>query len=106
MNEIFGDLDSWAWLVSGAALTACISILGLDFYYYRLKLPIRSRAVWTLLGVLVLFCAAEAVETLSNASDAPLKSLLGKFRKDAKFIRGTALSIWRTCATTPDFLTC
>jgi hypothetical protein len=81
MNEIFGDLDSWAWLVSGAALTACISILGLDFYYYRLKLPIRSRAVWMLLGVLVLFCAAEAVETLSNASDAPHKVIVGEIPK-------------------------
>jgi hypothetical protein len=74
--------------VSGVAITVCTPLLGLDFYYYRQKLPIRSRAAWMLPGALALYCAAQTFDTLSNASNAPYKVIVGEIPKRREVRRG------------------
>ncbi len=77
MMMILGDLDAWAWLLTGLSLALCAGVLILDAYYLRLKLPVRSRATWILLGTCAFFCGGGVYQTISDASDAPHKVVTG-----------------------------
>lgn len=94
MMTTFGDLDIQAWVMSVLALALCSGILGLDLYYLRLKLPVRSRAAWILLGTLAFFCAGGIYETISNASDAQRKIETGPISKVHEIYLGHNRSLY------------
>jgi hypothetical protein len=94
MIAILGDLDTRAWVMSGLALALCSGMLGMDFYYLRLKLPVRSRSAWILLGTFAFFCAGAIYETISNASDAQRKIETGPTSKVHEIYLGHNRSLY------------